>query len=105
MTDILSPSPWAAVQETREERLHARIAELEFEVADLNECLTIAYLQGSESAKYRIAELEAALEPFAQIADELSPVLRDHEQNGMAWAAPKVGDFRRARAALAKGKP
>lgn len=41
-------------------------------------------------------EIIEALEPFAEIAKELLPALKDDDKNSMAWAVPKVGDIRRA---------
>jgi hypothetical protein len=87
MTDILSPSPWTAVQETREERLHARIA-----------------------------GLEEALRPYVQFADRVEEKYRKHGGNPDTFPDTHpfadiraneipTGVWRNARAALAKGKP
>lgn len=61
----------------------------------------------------RIAELEAALKPFAQVADVEDEVGRDDPGDDRIWVVQAYGcqladltveDFRRARAALANEK-
>lgn len=51
-----------------------------------------------------LEDLVRAVEPFADIAAELSDVMKDGEKNSMLWAVPKVGDLRRAREAYLKAK-
>ena len=49
-----------------------------------------------------VGELIEALKPFAEIANEIQPVLSDTEKNILLWAVPTIGDLRRARAVLEK---
>lgn len=42
-----------------------------------------------------------ALKPFAEIAKEIQPTLKDEHRNTMIWAIPTVGDLRRASTVLA----
>lgn len=63
---------------------------------------TIAALS-SQAAE--IERLREALKPFADYCDELNGFLDNHNQplpddSGPGWVYVKVGDFRRARAAL-----
>jgi hypothetical protein len=44
--------------------------------------------------------LRAAIAPFAEIARELQPTLKDDHKNVQHWAVPTVGDFRRVLTAL-----
>ncbi len=52
------------------------------------------------AAESSLSEAVKALEPFAEIAKELSPSLSDDHTNTMHWAVPSVGDFRKAMKAL-----
>jgi hypothetical protein len=55
----------------------------------------------AETAEARIAELEAALEPFAHSAGVIIPA----DGDDATVIGVRIGDLRRARAALAKGGP
>lgn len=54
--------------------------------------------------KRRVEEMHTALEPFAEIAKEIQPVLKDTDTVSLAWADPKVGDFRRALSLVKNGE-
>lgn len=47
-----------------------------------------------------LASARKALEPFAEIAKELTDGLKNSEKNTLHWAVPTVGELRAALAAL-----
>ena len=71
-----------------------------FKVASYDECAGALSSQDAE-----IEMLREALKPFADYCDDLNGFLDNHNQplpddDGPGWVYVKVGDFRRARAAL-----
>jgi hypothetical protein len=62
----------------------------------------VGAITGLFGARSRIAELEAALKPFAKRAELLEPDWRDHESHWhpSVGSPVTVGDLRRAAAAL-----
>lgn len=82
MTESLSPSPWSDRQD------------------ELRQQPPLTYA----AALARIAELEAALEPFARMYEDFFPGWKDHETHWLDCVdfrdPPTFGDIRRARSAL-----
>ena len=76
---------------TENDQLHARIAELENELAGWHKSQSRFY----DKLHARIAELEAALKPFADASDIWIGADRNHVAFGIS-----IGDLRAARAAL-----
>jgi hypothetical protein len=61
-----------------------------------NANLVVEAVNSHAALKARITELEEALQPFAEIAKELTDALKDGDTNTMHWAVPTVGNLRAA---------
>jgi hypothetical protein len=55
-----------------------------------------------DAARAELAGVREAAEPFVEVANNFQDSLPDARINTQEWAIPKVGDFRRLAAALAK---
>ena len=104
MTDepenIVSAAELLKVYATAVDEALARIAELEKDQRDSADVLLIAHMDGYHEAvkasRARIAELEAALKPFAYDYGDYS----DGMWSDLDYIQVSVGDLRAARAAL-----
>lgn len=103
-----TPTPWRVTRDERGEIIRAvddtgrPIASmwLNGDDAEANAAFIVEAVNSHAALKARIEALEAALEPFAEIAKELEPMLADNYKNTMHWAVPTVGDLRRAALAM-----
>lgn len=78
--------------------------------AKRREIVARAIMAERERCEAEIARLRGALKPFSDYCDELNGFLDNHNQplpddSGPGWVYVKVGDFRRARAALISPAP
>jgi hypothetical protein len=81
------------------ERLRARIAELETKVIDDRKVMALN-LALIEKQAWRIAELTAALKPFADVANYFDNEPRYTDDDSPCESFNTFGDLRAARAAL-----